>query len=595
MSSLLRLVASSILPALGAPLAAQTTTLVDISSQGGAPNGISAYPSLSGNGRFVAFESEASNLVANDNNSRADIFMRDMTNSSIVCVSVTPSGGNSNDTSMNPRISRDGRLVAFESLATNLVAGDTNQGRDVFVRDLVLNTTVRASVSSAGTQGNGDSRLGSISPDGRYVAFYSGSDNLVAGDVNGKGDVFLRDLVTGQTTLVSVTSAGLQGNDESDGGSVSENGHYVALWSWASNLVAGDTNGQPDVFVRDVWGGTTMRVSLTESGAQANGASLEARIAEGGQYVVFQSYATNLVTGDTNGLPDLFVRGVFSGPTVRVDVDSYGGQCTGQLGNIQSHLCGISANGRYTSFFSLYDGFVAGDTNNTADVFVHDSWTGATTRVSLGAGQTQANDASSDAAISFDGRFVAFGSYATNLDPNDSSTIQDVFLRDRGLQAATPFCFGDGTQPVPCPCANSGAPGSGCENSAGSGGALLWLTGFAEPDSTQLIVAGMTSNPLTVFLQGDVELAPAVHFGDGLRCAGGNLKRLYTKTGFGGSASVPGFGDLPLGLRSAALGDPLLPGASRCYQVYYRDSSAGFCPAPAGDLWNISNGVRVLW
>jgi Tol biopolymer transport system component len=574
---------------------AQTTTVVDFSSLGGAPDGISEYPSVSGDGRFVAFASDASNLVAGDNNSRADIFVRDMWSSTIVCVSVDPAGGNSNETSRNPHISPDGRYVAFESIASNLVTGDTNFTWDVFVRDLLTNTTVRASVADSGAESPNGGLLGSMSDDGRFVGFSSSSANLVASDTNSCGDVFVRDLLNGHTTRVSVSTAGTQGNNESDGGSLSQDGHYVAFWSWATNLIAGDTNGQPDVFVRDVWAGTTTRVSVDGSGAQANGYSLEAHLSADGRYVVFQSYATNLVPGDTNGIPDLFERDLLTGAIVRVNVDSHGGQDGGQLGNDTAFLCGISADGRFTLFFSAWSGFVPGDTGNHSDVFVHDRVTGATSRASLGAGQAQANDNSSFAALSFDGRFVAFGSYATNLDPNDISTIQDVFLRDRGLAPVTAFCFGDGTQTTPCPCGNNGAAGRGCENSSTSGGAELAIGAFgSEPDSATMSASGLVPGALTIFLQGNTSFA-GTNFGDGVRCIGGALKRLYVASASADVATAPTPGSLPLGLQSAFLGDPITLGTSRWYQAWYRDADPNFCAAPQGNLWNVSNGVRVDW
>jgi len=583
-------IALALVSLLAAPLAAQTTTFVSVAQIGG-PDGYSSWPTVSDDGRFVAFESDASNLVSNDNNSRSDIFVRDMQTGTTVRASIDPAGADSNEGSFHPLISGNGRFVAFESLASNLVAGDTNFGRDVFVRDLVANTTVRASVSSAGVQGLFDSYLGSISADGRFVAFYSGSNNLVAGDTNGQGDVFLRDLQTGQTTRVSVSSSGAQGNSECDGGSVSADGRYVAFFGWASNLVAGDTNGVPDVFVRDQLSGTTTRVNLSGSGAQDNGGVLtDVFLSADGRFVAFTSYGTNLVSGDTNGFPDVFEVELLTGAIRRVDVDSLGGQS-----NDHANLFGINGDGRFVVMVSLATNLVPNDTNNSSDVFVHDRVSGSTSRASLGQGQVQANDHSYEAGISADGRYVAFSSSAWNLDPNDPTPMQDVFLRDRGVANTTAYCFGDGTQATPCPCGNSGAAGRGCENSAASGGAELAISAFGrEPDSAILSASGIVPGALTIFLQGNSQLA-GTNFGDGVRCIGGALKRLYVTSAVGTLASAPTPGSLPLGMQSAFLGDPLASGSTRWYQAWYRDSDANFCSAPQGNLWNVSNGVRVDW
>lgn len=160
---------------------------------------------------------------------------------------------------------------------------------------------------------------------------------------------------------------------------------------------------------------------------------------------------------------------------------------------------------------------------------------------------------------------------------------------------ATPFCVGDGTQATACPCANSGAPGKGCENSAGTGGAALVAAGTRHPDTIVLTSAGELPAVLSIFLQGNQKLEPGVAFGDGVRCVGGALKRLYVKNASGGIASAPQPGDLSITDRSAALGDPIASGTSRCYQVYYRDSNLAFCPEPTGNSWNVSSAVRILW
>jgi Tol biopolymer transport system component len=226
-----------------------------------------------------------------------------------VRVSVSSSDTQANSRSMSPAISADGRYVAFESYASNLVAGDTNDRRDVFVGDRVTGTTERVSVSSSGTQANSRSMSPAISADGRYVAFNSDARNLVAGDTNRAQDVFVHNRSTGTTRRVSKSSSGTQANQRSSTGGISADGRYVAFESWASNLVAGDTNDRSDVFVRDRATGTTQRVSVSSAGTQANQGSWDPAVSADGRYVAFGSYASNLVAGDTNDVGDVFLRG----------------------------------------------------------------------------------------------------------------------------------------------------------------------------------------------------------------------------------------------------------------------------------------------
>ncbi len=213
-------------------------------------------------------------------------------------VSAAPDGANANNSSYGGvSVSADGRYVAFESDASNLVAGDTNALTDVFVRDMSTGTVVLASVSSDEVQGNSDSSSPSVSADGRYVAFESGATNLVAGDTNSTMDVFVRDLTSTTTVRVSVDSDEVvEGNNSSFDASISADGRFVAFESYATNLVAGDTNGTYDVFTRDLTATTTVRVSVNSLGVQGNFGSFDPSISADGRYVGFSSAATNLTT-----------------------------------------------------------------------------------------------------------------------------------------------------------------------------------------------------------------------------------------------------------------------------------------------------------
>jgi Tol biopolymer transport system component len=307
--------------------------------------------------------------VAGDTKGSWQVFVRDYTTGATTRVSVAVAGGRGNSNSLEPSISADGRFVAFSSRASNLVAGDTNRSEDIFVRDRTTGATTRVSVDGAGNQVNGDSERPSISADGRLVAFASEADNLVAGDTNGLEDVFVRDRATGAITRVSVDGAGNQANSGSHYPSISADGRFVAFHSAADNLVAGDTNGLEDVFVRDRTTGATTQVSVAGAGNQGNSDSFVPSISADGRFVAFGSTADNLVAGDTNGYADVFIHDRQTGATTRVSVDNAGNQ-----GNSHSFGPSISADGRFVAFYSLAHNLVAGDTNLREDVLVRDRW-----------------------------------------------------------------------------------------------------------------------------------------------------------------------------------------------------------------------------
>jgi Tol biopolymer transport system component len=387
---------------------------------------ISYNPTFSADGRYVAFESYATDLVAGDTNAAADIFVRDRQTGTTSRVSKSSAGIEGDGSSANPAISTDGRYVVFDSGSNNLVSGDTNGAQDIFVRDRQTGTTTLISKTSAGVQADGGSTDPSISSDGRYVAFESYATNLVAGDTNGMTDIFVRDRQTGTTTLVSKNSAGVEGGGYSYNPSISSDGRYVAFSSDSDNLVSGDTNGKYDVFVRDRQTGTTSRVSRSSAGVQGDEASSFPSISADGRYVTFESTATNLVSGDTNGVTDIVVRDRQTGTTSRVSRSSAGVQA-----DSYSYNPSISSDGRYVAFESSATTLVAGDTNGKSDVFVRDRQTGTTTLVSRNSAGVEGDDNSYIPSISTDGRYVAFDSFATNLVSGDTNGYDDIFVRDR--------------------------------------------------------------------------------------------------------------------------------------------------------------------
>jgi len=332
-----------------------------VSSGGVQGNEESFNPSISANGRFVSFASAASNLVRNDTNNWYDVFVHDRKTGATERVSVSSGGTQGNFTSFDSAISANGRFVALASSASNLAPHDTN-GQDIFVHDRKTGDTERVSNNSRGVNGSFDP---SISADGRRLAFFSYAADLVEGDTNDATDVFVHDRKTRKTERVSVGSGGAEGDGDSFYPFISARGGFVSFASAASNLVGNDTNGKRDVFVRDLKTGETERVSVGSRGVQGNDTSFYGSLSANGRFVAFDSDASNLVAGDTNGAADVFVRDRRTGETERVSLGSNGAQGRGDSGSNS-----ISANGRFLAFGSLASNLVSGDTNDDEDVFV---------------------------------------------------------------------------------------------------------------------------------------------------------------------------------------------------------------------------------
>jgi TolB protein len=322
-----------------------STGRASVRSAGGQANGSSFLPAISADGRFVAFVSAATNLVPGDTNGSADVFLHDRDADgdgrfdqpggiATVRVSVDSSGAQADGHSSHPSISADGRFIAFECDAGNLVPGDTNGVYDVFVHDRSSGATERVSVGSAGEEGDRPSFLSSvassISADGRFVAFTSYATNLVPGDTNGVNDTFLRDRVAGSTVRLSVSASGEQANEGGATAALSADGRFAAFVSRSSNLVPADTNGAFDLFVRDSAAGTTFRANVSGAQAQGDSGIFNFSISADGLYAVFSSDATNLVTDDTNGVFDVFVRDLAPVRLARVEPAS-GSEAGGDL------------------------------------------------------------------------------------------------------------------------------------------------------------------------------------------------------------------------------------------------------------------------
>ncbi|MEA5579089.1 cadherin-like domain-containing protein [Anabaena sp. UHCC 0451] len=363
-------------------------TKVSVGINGSQTNGDSILPGISANGRYVTFQSNATNLVSSDTNNVSDVFIYDRQLGITKRVSVATNGTQANNVSTieTSSISSDGRFVLFQSLASNLVSGDTNNVQDGFIRDTQVGTTSLVTVANDGSQSNGLSSIGYLSDNGRYVSFVSDATNLVSGDTNNVRDVFVRDRQVGTTIRVSVASDGTQANGVSNGAYMSPDGRYVVFRSDATNLVAGDTNGFADIFLRDLLTDTTTRISNGIGGTQANGSSNLASISADGRYVVFSSDASNLVTGDTNGVRDVFLYDRQLGQIIFSSIQ----------GNGVTDNPRISADGQLVTVTSSASNVFSVDTNGTSDVFIYDAATKTIGLVSFNNSEEVGNGASAN-------------------------------------------------------------------------------------------------------------------------------------------------------------------------------------------------------
>lgn len=559
---------------------------------------VSGRAGVSADGRYVTFKSNAP-IVGVD---LGHVYVRDRQTGMCTRMSLNTSGTGVAAYGHTPSISADGRHVAFASGAANLVSGDTNARQDIFVRDRQTSTTVRINLGPGGVQADDTSQRPTISADGSCVVYESDATNLVPGDTNARADIFVSDRATGTTERVSVSSGGVQAGQECTWPTISADGRFVCFSSFDPNLVPGDTNGFRDVFVRDRLNGTTEIVSLNSAGQQSDNQNYLACISEDGRYVAFVSAAHNLVSPPLGQGTWVFVRDRQNGTTDQVLFTSQ------NPGTTDLYPPAISADGRYVLYQSDASDLVPGDTNNRTDMFVYDRLLAATERVSVSTSGAQSTYASSASGalptISADGRYVLFTSAADNFMPGGTlAGVNNIYIRDRSYSAMTSLCDPGAGGVIQCPCANPpSGPGRGCDNAAGTGGAVLSATGVAylSQDTLVFTASGEERNALNLLFQGNALAPGGAVFGRGVRCAGGALKHLFTKSASLGSASFPDFGagDPTIHARSAAVGDPITAGESRWYVVQYRDSRAARpMPAPAEPFapFNATQTGVVVW
>ncbi len=524
--------------------AAATTERVSVTSaELEAHGGDSLDAAVSGDGRYVAFSSKATDLVAGDGNAKSDVFVRDRVNGTTERVSVDSSeaeatGGDSQYAS----ISADGRFVAFSSEATNLVASDTNDDTDIFLRDRTNGTTERVSVSSSEAQGDGGvSEHSSLSADGRFVAFESYQTGLVANDVGGQQDIFVRDRTAGTTEQVNLTSTDQPApNGFHSLPAISANGNLVAFFSSSTGLVPEDTSYVSDIYVRDRGAGTTQRVSVNSNEEEAIYSCQSppcqlaqsygpAAISGDGRYIAFSSDGDNLAPGDTNPSADLFLRDMQLGTTERVNLNNAGEETLGGGGYQPS----LSTDGRFVAFETPAYNLVAGDNNGGSDVFVRDRLLGTVERVSVTTAGAQVALPSRDPSISGDGGIVVFDSDAIDLVGDDTNGKVDVFQHAYDIDIDGVSDFSDNC-PTVANTAGQGddvdgdlagdacdAPGTGnvdCNQAVNSVDALKVLrhnAGLSVAQSEPCLDLGL--DLASGFDHGDVDCSGAINAVDGLK------------------------------------------------------------------------------
>ena len=366
------------------------------------------------------------------------MFVKTLATGAIQRISTDANGlqtnGGSFGGSFDPAWSPDGSKIAFTSYSTDLVIGDTNSAKDVFVKTLAGGAIQRISTDSAGLQVNGSSYKPEWSPDGTKIAFASESSGLVPGDTNNGTDLFVKVLASGAIERVSTGSAGLQADGGSFSPAWSPDGNKIAFVSGATNLVPSDTNGVVDVFMKNLTTSAVERVSTAANGGQADAEAYDRPSwSPDGTKIAFSSYANNLVPGDTNTGMDLFVKTVSNAAIQRVSTTANGQQANnGGSRDPGSYHVRWSPDGTRLAFNSDADNLVPFDTNNTSDVFVKSLTSGAVQRASTSASGAQVGGFSYLPEWSPDGKRLIFASEATELVSGKTSGQLDVFVKTLG-------------------------------------------------------------------------------------------------------------------------------------------------------------------
>ena len=404
-------------------------TVVSSDASGTLGNGDSFFPVYSADGSKTYFESTASNLVAGDTNGGTDVFVKDLATGAVTRLSTDASGNQINGSQGPFALSADGGKLIFTSTASDLVSGDTNGVADLFVKDLTTGAVTRVSTASDGSQADGGSTFASFSPDGNEIVFRSSAGNL-AGTTRTYDEVYVKNLTTGAVTLVSDQAIGsfAQGLD----GAFSPDGSKVVYTLFTSDTAHINTGNIEDVYIKDLTTGATTLVSHAMGGGDANGSSRGAYYSADGSKIIFQSSASNLVAGDTNGAQDVFSYDVATGGITRISTDAHGNQLSGGANTFI-----MSPDGTEALITTETPRLVASDTNTHYDAYLVNLVTGQIALVDTDATGHPANDAVDTAIFAPDGHSFVMDTRATNIVPGDTATNTEIYVKPLSTDVAT--------------------------------------------------------------------------------------------------------------------------------------------------------------
>ena len=418
--------------------------LASISDSGAKADNGGTLASVSADGTRVAFFSVATNLDPSDPDGLGDIYVKDLTTGDLTLASTSDTGVKGNGSSFEPAISADGTKVAFSTEATNLDPADTDSLGDVYVKDLTTGDITLASTNDAGVKGNVGSGGLSLSADGTKVVFMSLATNFDPTDTDGFWDLYVKDITTGDITLASTGDAGAKGNDNSIAPSISADGTRVAFESNATNFDPVDSEFPLDVYVKDLVTGSITIASTDDAGLKGDGVSFQVSLSGDGNRVAFMSNATNLDPANTDGFQDVYVKDLTTGDITLASTDD-----AGVKGNSSSFDPSISADGTRVAFDSQSTNLEPTDPDDVIDVFVKDLETGDITLASTDDAGVKGNGQSFFPSLSADGSRVGFQSIATNLDPADTDADEDVYVKEFGAAPGTDLLVVKADDPDP--------------------------------------------------------------------------------------------------------------------------------------------------
>ncbi len=397
-------------------------TLISTSDTGVKGNGSSSRPSISGDGRLVAFISGATNLHPADTDAVQDIYVKDLLTGEVSVVSTTGSGVKGNGNSWDPHIAADGSKVTFYSSASNLDPSDSDTTPDIYVKDLASGDLVLASASATGVKGNANSVGPMLSGNGTMVVFTSDATNLDPADLDTASDVYVKDLLTGELILASTSDTGEKSNDFSTATSIAADGTAVSFFSWATNLDPADTDTLADIYVKNLDTGDLMLASTSSSGEKGNADSyFDSRLSADGDSLVFDAYATNLHP-EANGVLQVYLKDLITGKLTLASSTT-----DGEVAISYTFHAELSSDEASVAFASWAWNLDPSDTDARTDIYLKDLVTGELSLASTNASGVKGDDDSDHPALTADGRSVVFESIADNLDPTDTDTLSDIY------------------------------------------------------------------------------------------------------------------------------------------------------------------------